>query len=411
MDAAHLPSHDAREFEGNRNVTGLPNIDNFSLVQGGPIYRFQVVVGMAMPDRLGVLRRAVITTILVWLPLLLLSAAQDLALGTKVEVPFLHDFAANIRFLIALPLLIVAEAVVDPRLGHSVKHFVRSGLVGRNQLTAFGAELGKIIALRDGMLPSLVIVLAAFLPSIWVRHADLPGRAVTNWHMLGMGSELSLAGWWYAFVGLPLFRLLLFRWLWLTVLWALLIRRVTRLPLGCVPSHPDGAAGLGFLKEAQTLFGLVALASSAAVAGGFANGMIHGGQTLTELKFQMITFCVFLVVLLSAPLLVVTPKLLRLKKEGLFDYGSLGTAYAQGFDRKWINGKTADPGELLGSSDIQSLADLRSSFDLVQGMKTVLIDKKVLIGLTIPVLIPMIPVLLIATPADKLIRDVLKLLV
>ncbi|HEY7212905.1 MAG TPA: hypothetical protein VH477_21685, partial [Bryobacteraceae bacterium] len=63
------------------------------------------------------------------------------------------------------------------------------------------------------------------------------------------------------------------------------------------------------------------------------------------------------------------------------------------------------------SSDIQSLADLRSSFGIVAEMKTVLIDKRVLIGLTIPVILPMLPLLILATPTNELIRSVLKLLV
>jgi hypothetical protein len=61
-------------------------------------------------------RRAILFALITWLPLLILSALQGVALGSTVKIPFLFDFAASIRFLIAGPLLIIAEILIDPRL-------------------------------------------------------------------------------------------------------------------------------------------------------------------------------------------------------------------------------------------------------------------------------------------------------
>jgi len=65
---------------------------------------------------------------------------------------------------------------------------------------------------------------------------------------------------------------------------------------------------------------------------------------------------------------------------------------------------------LLGSSDIQSLADMGNSFAVVRGMRVVPIDKQTLIGLASATVLPMVPVLILGTPVDQVIRTVLQLL-
>lgn len=98
----------------------------FSLEAGGPFYRLQVALGFFKPSAS---RRAVLSTLLTWFPLLVLSAAQGMATGDAVRVPFLKDFAAYARFLVAIPLLIVAEALIGREMAAVVAHFGRSGLV------------------------------------------------------------------------------------------------------------------------------------------------------------------------------------------------------------------------------------------------------------------------------------------
>ena len=80
----------------------------FCLTRGGPLYRLQLRLDAAKDERTQVVRRALAATLLTWLPLLLLSAAQGLVFGKHLQVPFIKDFAVKVRFLIALPLLIVS---------------------------------------------------------------------------------------------------------------------------------------------------------------------------------------------------------------------------------------------------------------------------------------------------------------
>ncbi|HEY7304576.1 MAG TPA: hypothetical protein VH601_10700 [Bryobacteraceae bacterium] len=393
--------------------TGSPLIDRFSLIEGGPIYRFQTAIGMALPDRAGVLKRALLTTLVTWFPLLVLSLIQGRAFGSQVQVPFLYDFAAAIRFLIGLPLLVIAEAVIDPRLNHAVRHFVKSGLVAREDLPAFEKVILTINKLRDAVFPALVILVIAFAPSIFTKKAELMRHGISTWHAVSSasGDNLSLAGWWFALISVPLFRLLLLRWVWIIFLWTIFLSRVRRIRLACIATHPDTCGGLGFLADAQLLFGFIAFAGAAAFAGALGNQIAYEGATVSSVKWLMITYCVLMTVVFAAPLLVLTPKLAQVKRSGLHKYAALGTAYVESFDTKWIQNLSPEPEPLLGTSDIQSLADLYNSYTVVREMKVVLVDKKVLIGLTLPSVLPFIPLVIIATPADTLIRAVMKLLV
>ncbi len=103
--------------------------ESFSITRGGPFRRLLVFITRVEPERERVIHRAVFAAALAWLPLLLLSLAQGLAFGHYVKITFLRDFAVNVRFLLALPIFILAESRIDQRRRALVLEFLRSGLV------------------------------------------------------------------------------------------------------------------------------------------------------------------------------------------------------------------------------------------------------------------------------------------
>ncbi len=377
--------------------------ENFSLTRGGPFYRLQIRLGGAEQERTRVARRALAAALLTWLPLLVLSMAQGLAYGQHVRIPFLYDLAANVRFLVALPLLILCEVGIDQSLRTVVTHFLKSGLVKEPELPSFEEAIGRLTRLRDHVLPEMVILAAAFLPSLSIRSMEgLLLWGVSTWHSVPGGMPSS-AGWWFRLVSAPV-------WLWRMFLWASFIWRASRLNLGLIPTHPDMAAGLGFLSEGQRRFATIAFAGGAVMAGQVGNALAYEGSTISQLKFVLTGYCVFAIMLLVAPLLLPIPTLLRVKRRGLLEYGAMATRYTQMFDAKWVHGSPPKGETLLGNSDIQSLADMGNSFAIVRGMSVAPIDKRTLIWLAIAAVLPMVPVLLLGTPADELIRTVMKLL-
>src|SRR5512136_1641544 len=96
---------------------------DFSLVLGGPLFQLLRRSHLA-GDALELLRqRILVISLLAWLPLLVLSVLEGMALKGKVAVPFLLDLEVHIKFLMVLPLLIVSELVVHQRMRYVVKQF------------------------------------------------------------------------------------------------------------------------------------------------------------------------------------------------------------------------------------------------------------------------------------------------
>jgi len=72
---------------------------------------------------------------------------------------------------------------------------------------------------------------------------------------------------------------------------------------------------------------------------------------------------------------------------------------------------TESPSEqLLGTADIQSLADLNSSYEAVAGMSIVPITKKLIVQLAFFAVLPLIPVAIYATPTATLVKAIMKMI-
>ena len=372
------------------------------------MHRLLVRLGIAGDERQRVVLRAVVIAVITWVPLLILSLIDRQAYGRQTAVPFLRDYAVNVRLLLAVPILILAESGVDKRWRILVLQFLRSGLVTEQDLPAFEAIIQKTVDMRDRILPEILMFVAAYLPLLITRTEFLMSD-VSTWHNTSPG-EISMAGWWFNLICTPFVRFLFFRWIWRMIVWTLLLWRITRLNLYLVPTHTDLAAGLGFLSEGQKAFSPIVFAGGAIIASQVLNAIAYQGETLSSMKFPMIGYGVLAILFLIAPLLVVTPLLIRTKRKALREYGALVTQHDQEFDRKWIRQDKAPEEMLLGNPDASSLADLGASFTVVREMGVVPIDKPTLITLAIAAALPMLPVIFIATPTNELIRIVIKML-
>jgi hypothetical protein len=186
--------------------------------------------------------------------------------------------------------------------------------------------------------------------------------------------------------------------------------RVSRLPLHLAPAHTDLAAGLGFLADGQRAFSPIVFAGGLVLAGQVVNDIVYRGATLRSVQSIFIVYALLAVGFLVAPLLVVTPVLLKVKITACLDYGALVTKHDRLFDAKWIHGQRSPEDTILGNPDASSLADLGSSFAVVRQMRIVPIDRPALITLAVAAGLPLVPVLVFVTPANELIGDVLKML-
>jgi hypothetical protein len=236
---------------------------------------------------------------------------------------------------------------------------------------------------------------------------------LSTWQFLvsPSGATRTLAGWWHVFVSLPIVQFILLRWLWRYLIWCWLLWRISRLDLHLVPTHPDRAAGLGFLGMAQVKYALIIFAISSLLSSHIGLEILFGGASLTNYKVTILGYVALILITFLGPLLVFSPKLFDARRNGLLEYGTLANEYTQSFERKWIR-KGAPEGEaLIGSADIQSLADLANSFEIVRKMGSVPFDlNTAILPMVAAAAIPFLPLTLTVLPFGELIKKVIGIL-
>lgn len=338
-----------------------------------------------------------------WLPLLLLSLLGGVAWGDRVAVPFLPDFATHVLYLLVVPLLLFPERFIAQPLQHAAEEFVRAGLITEESLPRYQQIIRGSRRLTRAILPEavlLALVVAAAL--LRVKQPDQPG--LTSWRSPEAGTTaLNAAGWWHFYVGLSLYRFLLLRLLWWYLIWAALLFRTARIRLWLVPSHPDRAGGLAFVGIAHTSFAPLVMIIMVGSSCLLAERILFGGETLASLQREILGLPVFMLLLLLLPLTVFAPRLIAARRGGFVSFGALASSYVESFEKKWQRRNDLPGEQLLGCPDISSLADLGTSFRVIEEMRPFPMDARSLLGLCAAVLLPLAPLLLTRyTPAEIL---------
>lgn len=385
-----------------------PHMRPFLLMEGGPLYNFQKRVRLIHGIPPPVKRRALAAALLTFVPLFVLSALQHHAFG-NVPVPFVRDFSTYTRFLLAVPLLLIAESVLGPRIAVAAAHFIDSGLVLEKDYARFASFIDRGLRARDSVLVEIILAILAYILSVVGFRST--AVHVSTWYITRTadGHSLTWAGWWLLGFCAPLFQFLIYRWLYRLFLWFQFLSRVRSLDLQLFPTHPDEAGGLGFVGETQRFFGIILFSFSLGSVGVLANELVYDKVPLQNFTVAIATYVVVSVFVLVAPLTLFAGLLLRTKRLGLHEYGTLATAYTGAFHRKWIQHINPNSEQLLGTGDIQSLADLGNSFEIVVKMKPLPIDLRTLLHLTIATLLPLVPLLLAVMPLKELLKLILKI--
>lgn len=383
----------------------LQEPQDFSLVLGGPLFQLLRRTHLS-DDALGLVRqRVLVLSLLAWLPLLVLAMAQGQALGGGAAIPFLLDVEVHVRFLVAMPLLIVAELVVHRRMRSVVKQFLARQLIPADARTRFDAAIASALRLRNSVVAEVLLIAFVYAVGILVIWRHYVAIDTATWYAQpsAEGSRLTLAGVWYGYVSLPIFQFLLCRWYFRLIIWARLLWQVSRIELSLVPTHPDRMGGLGFLSNTVYAFAPLAVAHGVMLAGPLTNRIFYTGARLLDFKVEIAVLVVILLSVVLGPLLVFAPALAQTKRTGLMEYGTLAQRYVREFDTKWLRGGAPAEEPLVGSGDIQSLADLGNSFEVVKTMRIAPVTRDALVQLVAATLIPIVPLALTMMPLEELL--------
>jgi hypothetical protein len=372
---------------------------DFSLVQGGPLYRLGRLVGLSGGYR-GLVLRGPIIGLTAWLPLLVLSAVDGRLVG-GVAIPFVDSLGTHARLLVTIPAFSLAEAMFDARVRRLIRALVLRPIVPVNEQPKLEAALAEAIWWRNSGIVELALVLLVALLLREGLRSDLPAH-VDTWRG-PLGGPYTLAGQWYRFVSMPIFQFLLWRWCARLLIWLRLVWRISRLQLRLIPTHPDLAAGLGSFGVSHLALWPLLSGVSAMIVATFAEQVAFGGVDVHTLIVPVASMIVGLTALAEAPLLLFIVRLTDVKERGLHEYGGLAESYVSAFDTKWLRGPAAPNEPLLGSADIQSLADLSNSFSVIRDMRVVPITPTQVTVLALAAAAPAAPLVLFVAPWSALV--------
>ena len=359
----------------------------FSLL-GGPLHQ--------MGCRLGLVRGGTNTVLLgliigagLWLVILILGFIQ----GITGRLFTLELIGGHTRFLVVIPLFFMCESWVDPQMGAFVHGIVQSGIVPASVLPVLDAEVARTGRWKDAWWPEAVCFLAAAVPAITRSRLQTFGGSGTY-----DPSRTALANLVYFYVGLTVFRFLLFRWVWKLGLWGWFLWRVSRLDLHLLPSHPDHEGGLGLLQGVfmAARFAWLLVAISVFGSASLAEDISLGQPAQRHRRYPWLA-SVLLVdgVLFLGPLLVFGDKLLAARTKAIGVYMGFAARYVTEFESKWMSNGLPAGEPLLGTPDLQSLADLANAVNVVRTMRLVTIGPRLLTVMALAAVVPFAPPLLV----------------
>ncbi|MBL7849201.1 MAG: hypothetical protein JNL40_17165 [Cyclobacteriaceae bacterium] len=385
----------------------LPTEKDFSVVVGGPFFQLLRRAHLT-GDALELIRlRTVVITLFAWLPLLVLSLLNGQALEGTSYLPFLKDYSNLIRFLVGLPLLIIAEVVVHQRMMLLISQFVQRKLIPEAEITKFYAAFESAKRWRNSIAAEalmIAVVLGIGYQLLWKQAAGIESEAWYNVPAVA-GTSLSMAGIWFRYVSLPLFQFLLLRWYYRILIWARFVFQVSKIKLQLLPTHPDHVGGLGFLSNAVHAFIPLALAHGVLTAAVIANKIAYHGAALPEFKVEIAVVVLWVILLVLFPLMFFASQLGDAKRNGGLEYGHLSSRFAREFEGRWM--KEEWPKEHGGvGADIQSLSDLANSYSVVENMRVVPITRNALIMLVVTTLAPIAPLVLTMMPLSEVLKMV-----
>jgi len=311
---------------------------------------------------------------------------------------------------VAVPLLISAEWIVHRRIVIVVRQFIDRNIIAARDRERFEQIIASSMRMRNSVWFEVLLLVFCFTGAHWIWRERF-ALSVSTWYAVKAGAEmsLSLTGYWYAFVSLPIFRFLLFRWYFRIFVWYQFLWRVRGLPLQLNFYHPDHAAGLGFLAASIPAFSPILLAQTALISGAIADRIWHTGATLTAFRVEIAGTLLFLMLLVLAPLMFFMVHLEHTHRAAKREFGTLSSTYVESFRDKWIEHKSEPTETLLGTPDLQSLADLGNSFKTVSEGRIVPFGKNAVTRLAGTLILPLLPLIFTIIPLKDMVGWIVKL--
>ena len=374
-----------------------------SLVRSGPFYRAQKGIRLLTSERWNLGRRIAVAIAVVWVPLVVLT----LLLKPQAIGDLLRDYVVNVRLLIGVPVLLAGQTLMENVFRIILHHIRETELLSSSDQAKMDHTILRLVRLSDSFIAEAAIVVIAY-----VQFATKiePSQAIAHaWGLndIGTGLHFSAAGLYYAVVSQLLYHFLLGVSLWKWLLWIRFLFGLSRLDLHLVPTHPDHHGGLGFLGMSPLAIAPTVLVVSAAIGSTWRTQILNYGAHLKDFKIEAIVLLVVVLLVAMGPLVFFAPKLGRLRRQGILQYGTLGQLHSREFHKKWILSRTGHEEEFLAAPEISSLIDYAGSYENVEKLRPFPLDRGALVAVVVAAAIPMLPVVIAEIPFITVLKGLL----
>ena len=378
--------------------------DEVSLVRGGPFYRAQEALRLVHPDRWNLGRRIVFAIAIGWLPLVLIT----LLFNPRAVFGLLTDYTVNARMLFGVPVLLAGQPVMETAFRSIVRHIRDAALLTPTDTDRLDQTLVRLIRLRDSIIPELMFVVVAYAKVAETVQTQL--MYVRPWGLAGTGVEahLSAAGWYYVLVSQLLYGLLMLISFWKWLLWCIFVYRLSKLDLQLVPTHPDQHGGIGFLGLSPVAITPTILVGSAVIGATWRSEVFREHMHFMSFKIDAVVLVGVVLIVVLGPLVLFVPRLTRLRRLGIFEYGALGQLESMQFHQRWILHRAGREEEFPATPEASTLTDYGSSYQNIEHLQPFPFDQGAFVGLILAVAIPLLPVVLAEVPFATVLKALLE---
>ena len=371
-----------------------------SLIRGGLFYRAQRATRIIRTDKWNPVRRLAVAIGIGWLPLVALTSVFHPAALSSL----LRDYRVYSRMLIAVPVLLLGEALIESQFRMVIDHITSADLLDAHDLALMHDALDLLIRLRDSAFPELIIVALLIVHSVTSTASQLD---LTPWLATAAGHSLHLTpeGWYAIVASATIYQFLLGLGLWRWILWSIFAFRLSRLNLKLAPTHPDLNGGLGFLGMTPIGLAPVVLAAAAVIGATWRHEILSQHQALLAFRLPAIILAVIVVAIAFGPLVFFVPRLAILRHSGLLEYGLLAQLHSRAMQEKWIDSSSTSESKLpVSAPEISILVGFSRAYDRIERLNPIPTDKVALAALVLCVLVPMVPTVLAAVPLKVVLK-------
>ncbi|HXX86624.1 MAG TPA: hypothetical protein VEN29_21920 [Casimicrobiaceae bacterium] len=396
MSTTLLPAVPPPASERSESVVSVP----FSLFEGDLLNRIYVQLGLGTHRRFYLLRRSIVMVLLTWVPVAILAWRQHLYELALSPINYFADFAAYVQFLVALPLFIAAERIVDVSTREAAEEFIRCGVIHPDDIPRVEEIHAIVERARKTWWSDAACVLFAYVFSFAILVPEFGDNPLPSWHAQGdvHARSLTAAGVWEFFIALPLLNYTWLRFIWKILIWCYYLYRITRLKLELYSTHPDLTGGLGFISETQGRFAVFILAyglSNIAATVGYEIVVLDYDLSIMPVWGPLVGFTIGAPLLFTLPLFMFTKQLFRTKRRALAAYRARISEQSRRAESYWQDsGKPHSAQEEI--RELTELTTLGTLFQRIERMRVVPFDLRSfgqLVGSTLGSIATLLPLL------------------